>query len=413
MKRNPPKHLQATQAAKPSESKAVDVHVKLTENMGLMSIAGRPRTAVGPQVDHTTAYALFEYILKEAVVNKPIDAAVGCVIKAVEYMQSSEQRFDIDEIFTSFKNETQVMYDAILKQEELQNIQNSSDHTVAALYEKIVTLRNTTVQVYLSRLIECLANRFLTYRNQLAFVSFPREGSLSADKDEGAKIKTAIQSLKALEDGWAAIQDSEKEDKINEIVEQMAELFFYPKIDEKDLFDLSKKEDLDEWEKIKKQKGYRVNTLPRNNDLDMLALMITRHLILINACFEGFHNSLGNYLAIRDTFVEKIAMNWGLDKTQKTELYEKITSNATLLSYQADAISGSEHATSSGHSSHHSEEEDTQNTTVNEKTYHSDSDEDFVPPPGAELDVLSRANESQSSGHHMTRRSMNKQPFGN
>ena len=45
---------------KVSVSKVVDVHVKrLEEQMGVMSLSGRPRTAVGPQVDHTTAYALF------------------------------------------------------------------------------------------------------------------------------------------------------------------------------------------------------------------------------------------------------------------------------------------------------------------------------------------------------------------
>jgi len=355
-------------AYKVSASSSVDVHVtRLNEEMSLMSISGRPRTVVGPQVDHTTAYALFEYILKQAVANKPIEAAIASIIKVVEYTLPSEGGLNLDELLEEYKKANATIYNAILTEADLNDIATSSDKKISALHERLSILSDNAVQDYLSGLIEYLSNLFLTHRNQLNYVSFPKEGGVPAEKDEGPKIKRAMEALKKLEDEWSELNKKSIPESLDmsstmveKIVKQMMGLLFYPKINEKDLFDLRKPKDAEKWEKIKKDKNYRVNAQPRTNDLKLLSLVVKRHLSLIYACFEGFYNSAANFKAIEGSFIEKIADDWQLNPAQKTQLHQDITQSITALWREVDTKSATDDETTSGtHSRSSSTDDDT------------------------------------------------------
>jgi hypothetical protein len=149
--------------------------------------------------------------------------------------------------------------------------------------------------------------------NKLEYVSFPREGlGENPNTGEEKKAKDGLRllsnfleknedvtedkkSIAKLNKVWGISEDMLKAvstsssidellsyEKFKQISDYMGKLFYYPRVEPKDLIDPSSHE----WSEIVKAK-YNKDALPRDNDVEKLYQVAARHVVLIFNCFRG------------------------------------------------------------------------------------------------------------------------------
>jgi hypothetical protein len=359
-----------------SSSSSVTTHVQLEEGMAGLTIANRPRTNLGPQGDHVSAYALFVFLLTEAVRGKSIKDATACLIRAVEYGQGTATQYDnLSDFIKTYAKTHEYMVQDLLSVEEMEQIRTKITEPV--LLQKIQAGQDAIISRYLSSMVEGLTNQFLTFRNKLSHTAFAREGSMAAPDAEGAQIKQAIKGLREFNESALENNTELTAEQSTNALRLIDNLFFYPKIPASELIDMTTPAGQKQWDDIKAKRGYVVSAMPRDNNLDTLSVVVANHLSLIFACFESFWSTEAQKDVIITTFVGKIAKDWGLNPTETTALLTYVTKN--LPAYLLDAktatdsqASGSRRDSESSASadSHHSVPEGSLKST-------DDEDEDF------------------------------------
>lgn len=192
-----------------------------------------------------------------------------------------------------------------------------------------------------SSLVSKLINECVFKANKIRNVSFPKEGGFN-DEDKEAEVeknreKTAKNALKTLStlirelDQIKELSEQEKSDFIDDVdllkkisvwgigqeelgglvflnekiedvlrkkgtLEKISEyinhLFFYPSIDDDKLIPCETPAEIAAWEITRQERRYNKGTQPRNNELDILYKLTTRHIVLIFNAFKGLSQGL-------------------------------------------------------------------------------------------------------------------------
>lgn len=304
---------------------------------GILTFADRPRTEIGPQGDHVTAYDLFKEIIRQVSEKDPLEAFIR-IANTLRLLQQSLNKYielfseeidnskqegikskekeinnAIDAIFSDIKK---VSLNAITEEEIKKTIQRTPELELQSKLSNALPKYN---QILFDTIATQADNIFLFIRNRLKYVSFPREGNVEPPPGEPARVKGAIKTLREYNDNPKLIQ---KTDDLNNIVEAIQRLFWYPKIPENMLIDVEKNKKV--WNEIKRKKGYKSGTKPRNNDFDILCHVTAMHIDTIASCFpvlkepQFFENII---LA----FIEQIAKNWSMKREDFNEFLQVVT----------------------------------------------------------------------------------------
>ena len=168
-----------------------------------------------------------------------------------------------------------------------------------------------------NRLATYLACQYLIIRNKLPTVSVPRVGNVQPVDAEGASVKGSVRALSEINSQLSGEIKNEIEEKtLQKIVQEISNLFWYPKIDEKDLL----KESDAEWHAV----AHRFNrgAIPRDNDIRTLQSVTVVHWDTIFSCFSNFNREECRDKIIK-IFVEKVSADWSLTSRETAEFVRK------------------------------------------------------------------------------------------
>lgn len=317
----------------------------------------RARTVIGKQGDHVTAYAIFQYCVYTAVEDKldPEDAIKHMLLIMDQYTATPDVNDEdqIQKFFEEYKTTSlTTLKEAAFSSEEirrilegLQAIQvNEQDHK---LYEKVEQVLPNISKWLLPKyhehicldFLEKLTQEHLIKRNRIKFTSFPPEHSVPAPDKEGKIIQQALTALKKVHE----VTDK----NLADIVHNIKQLFWYPPIPQKILLDTTKPEIMKQWEQERKAKGYNTDTLPRNNDIELLRHVMLNHIEMIFLCFPPLADKAYIEKIIAD-FVTLISAEWndaGININKDELLNRVIESISVGLQDQFKSASSSGNST--------------------------------------------------------------------
>lgn len=294
---------------------------------GVPIFVDRPRTAIGLQGDHVTAYGLFKEYIRQVsekdstnalieiietlkLLRKALDKYVYAFSEEMDEVVEKElekQEREISEAIQQLISEAYGIGKNVITNDEINITINSLQGT--KLQDKILIGLTGYNQSRFDKLQSQADNIFLSIRNRLKYVSFPREGSESPPPGEPARVTKAIELLREYNKNPIQIKGNKDLDKI---VDAVKDLSWYPKVSENKLIDLQKSKK--EWNEIKKRKRYLAGTKPRTNDLDILYHVTALHIDTIASCFPVLRESQ-YYDRFIQGFVEKVAVDWGMERS--------------------------------------------------------------------------------------------------
>jgi hypothetical protein len=338
------KEVIMTEQKKPKEI----IHVT-TDDRGVAeatSSSDRPRTNIGPQGDHTSAFALIKFAILFSIENLNIDAACENLFA---FLLNVKKREVPENLITQIRKEISIFSDeknrpeAFVYVEEQKSIEEALEKS--GLDDSLVRRSMIAIQRsnfhYFEKLASFIANKLLECRSKQRYVAFPGDGNISPPKGEGARVKTAIKKL--------SISKEQKELNVKKIAQCMFELFWYPKIPKEKLLD----PESITWKTICEESGFKKGTLPRSNDPKILHEVTANHLDLIFICFPHLYDDYGKRKEIIDEFLELIAskgkiagkeVHWSMSQ-QETRTFKsnvcgempEYLRESSMLSDQTDA----------------------------------------------------------------------------
>lgn len=172
----------------------------------------------------------------------------------------------------------------------------------------------------------------------MPYTAFPIEGNLGAISNEGAVIKLSCSKLSKL-DGHLGINPEMKHtaeniEKLSDGVAQlMLNLFWFPRIPEDKLIDLSDSEEKLHWERISSEKKYTSGAVPRSNDLNILRDVLHNHIDLIFNCYNNIAGNKEIADKILSKFISLVSNNgmiggkivgWQLDDQTTKKLEDSV-----------------------------------------------------------------------------------------
>jgi len=318
------------------------------QHQGGVSVSSeRPRTDIGPQGDHVTAYALFkEFILQlpkdqpKELISRAISMVDGHDYSNQVYWQKFQSAMSQEEqnVFLDRKERTSnkiaelthYIRDEIPEQiKECTSLEDNKTIIQALkasnLSEKLV---NQTQDAILKRnqsiwdaIATHLENRILMIRNQQKYASFPKEGNLRPPSGEGARVRQALAQLRVYSNAMASYSSSSSSSSTStrpnaqEVARCIKHLFWYPPIPKRYLIDIKTPEGSKEWQEICQNRNYNIGTLPRNNELSILPFVTATHLDTVLSCFTNF-NQAGFDIQLRKEFADLVIADWKLSPEQ-------------------------------------------------------------------------------------------------
>lgn len=283
----------------------------------------RPRTVMGPQGDHTSAYALIKKALFTNIEGSSPEDAVRRLLVILDPLRDNatdELQTKFDEIISKITQTTEDPDYFTDKEKELIAEQKEFTLEFKSKLLRAIELKNIT---YLKQIISEIAKLYLSTRNKKLYVSFPREGNVAPPDGEGARIKSALQTLHKLH---SAVAEDTKEDmkltvpELKQVSEAMFNLFWYPKIPDRQLIVSGSSEA----KAIIREKGYNKGTEFRDNNLESLYKVTAEHLLLIFTCFPLLFGKFtieeitNNFLKLvaNEGKIGKVVANWGMTKPE-------------------------------------------------------------------------------------------------
>ena len=192
---------------------------------------------------------------------------------------------------------------------------------------------------YFYNVIREVSEKYLLYQNASLFVTFYKIDEVPAPKNEASKISQALKKLRKtnimLDDSK---NESEEEIDEKEILEKIETLLFFEKIPEKAL----KKLNSDRKEILNNNRKKVLNFLAiRDNNINVLAYIIARHIKTIFDAFPNFRNDvdLNNYIV--KEFPLTVYRKWGLDNFQKKQVDKKVKNLLEIYSCSENNIDAS------------------------------------------------------------------------
>lgn len=306
----------------------------------------RGRTAVGPQVEHVSAYVLFEELVNSSVRGKKRSEATQAIVDSFKNLPLSTKAiteiagetsieklqgfYDKDQRKENYEKVRKVLTGEGEFEKYRQAIKRSNHSILSEIGGKVrdICLFGSNKMGYTSLPIELKGgektenpntgsekqakDNLKLLSNFIEDVEMIKSSAASLEqkqKDKGNEKKESIlgnkELLTKLETRWGLSKESveqligggkniddffttsfDKEDKSTTIQEEIAkhigELFYYERIEPDKLFD----KDDEEWKKIAAKK-YNKGTEPRDNNPEIMYQLAGRHLVLIMNCFKG------------------------------------------------------------------------------------------------------------------------------
>jgi len=421
----------------------------------------RPRTNIGQQGDHVTAYSLFKEFIRTLETDDPnkmllrlaaiIDDINGRADIYLSMFRQDMSREEIDSL-TKQKKETTEKIEAVfvkihslnskmLTNEQIFDVLSKTPDNLKDITRKALINSN---QSFLDEMVTEIINIYLEMRNKQIYASFPREGNKPPKDDESTVVRIALKNCRliselseelesdllvktinelqkeaegkfkdkvsneillaindmiklrfhhqlkgkitsgredvlkheieevlsdpAIKNLFVLLEDSMNkrirnfdEDlsslmkaKINldELVTAILGVFWYPKIEARDLIP----SDSNRWKGYAAK--YNKGAKPRNNDLNLLSFVIAEHINTIICCFPHLNKIREELIA---EFVNRVAEDWKLKRSGKNNEAEKLLKDVANLcreeSPESSVASSESSSNFTGHSDHFSDEE--------------------------------------------------------
>jgi hypothetical protein len=303
-----------------------------------MHFIDRPRTDIGIQGSHVTAYSLFEEFCRQLPTNDAIDT-ITTIKTNFDCIFSSSLKIDDTSIDDSIKDDIQQASNEMLSflKEQSINIISPADISDISnrlkesglLGSKVEQLKNSisiSNQAIINATIEFAANKYLKIRNKLPYTSFPTEGNLPPKPNEGAVVKKALSTMR-YESEKLRIASTIEDDQLQQLKTAIYETFWYPKIPEDKLIPLHAWKS-PQWETARAR--YNQGATPRTNDLDTLGIVSARHLSTIFACFPSLRKEMCITNKIINGFIEDISKDWRLSEEERAIFTARVFDAITI-----------------------------------------------------------------------------------
>jgi len=211
-----------------------------------------------------------------------------------------------------------------------------------ALKEEVRIIR----EEYYFTIARKIAEEYLLFQNKSLHVAFRKAPNYEADKGEGARIAKSLANLRAynnpgLDSATRASTSSSSsralrsraastaatQGSTSDIVYNISNLLFYPKINEADISEL--------------KKGDGTKGILRSNDPNVFGFVVARHLSLIFATFEELGKNPSTKKKIIEEFILLKTREWGFDSKTTNSIKEKIIlaiEEAENLAYDSDKM---------------------------------------------------------------------------
>lgn len=277
------------------------------------------------QGSHVSAYALFQQIIKSLESNDTEEQLLILLQVLDSYVPDKKAT----ELFDLFKDLTSELSQQI---EILNRIKTNSQEEADALELAISSHK----EHYLELLLSHFVSTHLALRNLVPDTTYPEEFNEPPPTNEGAQVKKALTFFRSLSQ-----QDSESDNKLNDIIEGFCTLIFYPKISASTLYDETNPDHKKTWGTISKK--YRSGTRPRDNDFDKLCQALEKHIHLIFLAFPALRGPQESdqhtlELKISNSFLNYFLSaninhpnSWNLQGKELEKIIQTVTRNTSVL----------------------------------------------------------------------------------
>jgi hypothetical protein len=268
-------------------------------NMILQSIAGRPPSIASSERQglHTVAWATYESMVVNALNSHKPATAFGNIMALSDSLLGQQ-------LTSSLTIKKDIDVEAFRKwQDEFERIDKINISDIAV---KQYALKGKVTEIF--PIMEKAIKAILSNQNLQKGVAYAAVGNIPSSKDEGSKIKTAIEQLSNLEHNLnQSTREARKKSIAQSIAQETSELFHYPYVSEKQQISKEQKAQL------VKEREYRGLASFRDNDVNLLALQLSN---LLSALYYTYPNLLGTeksktYPLINEAVVDKVVEDGG------------------------------------------------------------------------------------------------------
>ncbi len=300
----------------------------VVDSKGMSFAIGRPRTHIGKQGNHVTAWALIQRTVTNVLDHFPDDESdvrsrrlqlikVINILIAINHNSSAEKIAEQTRMYESINIRISSYLEK--RKEMLNREQKSKDYFAktetlleeAAPYQELLK-SNTELKNLLNRdLLSEISGIFLEFFNKIPNISFPSQHGLNPTSDEGSLISIALRKLDRAQANY----------KLNILLSRgivtvkpgdyhllTKNLFFYPKVS-------------DEAKGTKIDSGFNLSAEARDNNLETLAKVIARHILIIKTAYS-FLEKVKNF---DQDFINSVFAEWSLSKKEIRETSLQIT----------------------------------------------------------------------------------------
>lgn len=312
-----------------SEQIKLALSVSQDGTITLKSISGRPPSFASTERQglHTIAWAIYESMVEKAVSCHKPGTAFANILALSESLLGNDltdfliKQKDIDiEAFRKWHDE--------LEQNINQNKTLDPNIRQYAINGKIAEIIPT---------IEHAIKSVLTNQNLQLGVAFAKEGNIPSDKDEGVKIRAAIDQLSNLE---SDISESDRKARqrpiITNIAKEVSNLFHYPYVGMDQQISKKSKEELVQ------KKEYRSLESFRSNDVNLFIIQLSN---LLGSIYSQYPNIMGNadnpiYPMVSEAIINEIIDNgnWKGAIQDWHQEQENYNSNQNAISFLIETV---------------------------------------------------------------------------
>lgn len=273
--------------------------------------SSRPRTNIGPQGDHVTAFALIKDLAVQITKGMKLDDAIMVMMFIIDHhaYDNVQDPVTIDAIQNIF-DRVKYMQQTGMSEEE---IALTVSCVPSELQEKVLATLQRGNQSLLADICNQLIAHFITQRNKRAHTAYPTQGNMLPPEGESTRIYNALNYLNEL---------TEESFDLSRVVHAIRNTFWFPRVSDGVMLS----EDSAEWAAVSSR--FNTGTLPRSNELDILKRVLTTHLQTILDTFPSCQNTevVVAFIesVIRDPEGASINFNWNLNDEERVDVLQTV-----------------------------------------------------------------------------------------
>ena len=131
----------------------------------------RPRTLLGPQGDHVSAYALFKNLVVARVEHLPLQDAIKVLLGIID-------SYALNDTAQRIFDEVRDQLEAVGGEKASEIMQVLADYSIPDNVQQMIQAKFSELKRFqLANMLDALIARHLDLRNKLENTTFPREGS--------------------------------------------------------------------------------------------------------------------------------------------------------------------------------------------------------------------------------------------